>query len=170
MCCDSIENWHMMFAPVGAKRTSGMNWFRARYFHIQPPTSHILKDMIGIEKNIEWKTPQFIILEANITYFILNIKIKLLICLFWECIWNSFAGFQDNRLSICRGHIQHGSAYSLTVTVAKLWSNFAFMNDTPNLPLRSSYEVSFVSYSKKNVRDMSRAHNRKRLIYEAITS
>ena len=61
-------------------------------------------------------------------------------------------------LSIYRSHIPHNNAHNPTVTRVKLLSDFQTWMTPHTLPLRVSYGVSFMSFSKKSNRDISRAH------------
>ena len=57
--------------------------------------------------------------------------------------------------SIYHGYIWYDIAYSTTIDKMV---RFALSNNTRNSPLRASYEVFFVSYTKKIDCDISRAH------------
>ena len=62
------------------------------------------------------------------------------------------------RCSIYRGYIWYGSAHSTTITMIKLRSDLHPRTTPHTWPLRASYGVTFVSYTKKNDRDISRTH------------
>ena len=61
------------------------------------------------------------------------------------------------KLSIYIGHIQHNCAHSPTITVAKLQSNFALINDTPYPALTGKLWGVFHELFKEKWRDISRA-------------
>ena len=63
-----------------------------------------------------------------------------------------------SRLSIYRGYIQYDSAPSTTITMVKLRPDLHSRKTPHSSPLRASYGVSFVSYTKKNDRYIERAH------------
>ena len=59
--------------------------------------------------------------------------------------------------SIYRGYIWYDSAHSTTEMI-KLRPNLHSRTPPHNSPLRSSFGMSFMSYTKKNGRDLSTAH------------
>ena len=62
------------------------------------------------------------------------------------------------RRSIYRDYIWHDIAHGITITMIKLQSDLHSRKAPHTSPLRASHGVSFVSYTKKNDRDISRAH------------
>ena len=55
-------------------------------------------------------------------------------------------------------HIYHDNVHSTTITIIKFRSDLHWRTTSHTSPLRASYGVSFVSYTKKNDRDISRAY------------
>ena len=57
-----------------------------------------------------------------------------------------------------RRYIGYGSTHSTTITTIQLLSDLHSQKTNHTSPLRANYGVSFVSYTKKNDCDTSRAH------------
>ena len=62
------------------------------------------------------------------------------------------------RLSVYRGYIWYDSADNTAITMIKLRSDLHSRMTPHTSPLRARYGVSFVCYTRKNDRDISRAH------------
>ena len=84
----------------------------------------------------------------------------LLSRMFMNIIFTAWIDIVSNyyRLSICRGYIWYDNAHSTAIKMIKLRSNFHSRTTPHTPPLRASYGVSFVSYTKNNDRDISIVH------------
>ena len=65
---------------------------------------------------------------------------------------------QYYRLSMYRDYIWYEGAHITSITMIKLWSDLHSRTTPHTSPLRARYGVSLASYTKKNDRDISRAH------------
>ena len=80
--------------------------------------------------------------------------------MFINIIFTAWINIVSNyyRLSICCGYIWYDNAHSTAIKMITLRSNFHSLTTPHTPPLRASYGVSFVSYTKNNGRDISIVH------------